>query len=122
MDDAIEDGVGKRRIADDLVPALDWKLAGNDNRADVVSILDNLQEVAALLGIELLRSPVVENEKIDTGKRAQELGVAAVAASEREGSNHTRHAVIMEGEVLQAGLVPKRAGEQALANAARAGD
>src|ERR1700681_710883 len=122
MDDAIEDGVGKRRVADDLVPALDWKLAGDDDRAGVIAILDNFQEIAALLGIELLRSPVVEDEKIDACKRAQELGVAAIATGEREGCEQPWHAVIEDGEVLAAGLVAERAGEPALANAARAGD
>ena len=57
VDDAIEDGVGEGGIADDLVPALDWQLAGDEDRAGVVAVLDDLQEIATLLGIELLRSP-----------------------------------------------------------------
>jgi integrase/recombinase XerD len=32
---------------------------------DVVAVLDDFQEIAALIRIESLRSPVVENEKID---------------------------------------------------------
>jgi hypothetical protein len=47
-----------------------------------------------LLGIELLRSPVVEDEKLDASKRAQELGVAAVAAGWREGCEQPRDTVI----------------------------
>jgi hypothetical protein len=42
VDDAIEDGVGQRGIADDLVPALDRQLAGDEDRAGVVAILDDL--------------------------------------------------------------------------------
>jgi len=61
VNDAIEDRVGKRRVADDLVPTLDWKLAGDDDRAGIIPILDNFQEIAALIGIELLWSPVVES-------------------------------------------------------------
>jgi hypothetical protein len=34
-----------------------------------------------LLGIELLRSPVVEDEKIDASKRTQELASARAANS-----------------------------------------
>jgi len=30
VDDPIEDGVGQRRVADDLVPAVDRQLAGDD--------------------------------------------------------------------------------------------
>ena len=68
MNDAIEDGIGERRLADDLVPALDRQLAGDDDRASVAAVLDDLQEVAALPGIELFRPPIVEDEEIDAGK------------------------------------------------------
>jgi hypothetical protein len=117
VDDAIEDGIGERRVADDLIPSLDRQLAGDQDRTGVVAILDDLQEVAALLGIELLRSPVVEDEKIDAGKGAQELGVAAIAAGEREGCEQPRHAMIEDGEVLPAGLVTECASEPAFADA-----
>ena len=35
--EAVEDGVGECRVADDAVPLLDGKLAGDDRRADAVS-------------------------------------------------------------------------------------
>src|SRR5262249_41689410 len=72
--------------------------------------------------VELLWSPVVEDEKFDARERAQELGVSSVAAGECEGHEQSRHAVIEDGEVLAAGLVTERAGEPAFADAARAGD
>jgi hypothetical protein len=50
---------------------------------------------AALLGIELLWSPVVEDEKIDASKRTQELGVATIATGEREGCEQPRHDCII---------------------------
>src|SRR5579863_721008 len=78
VDDAIEDGVGERRLADEVVPIVDWQLTGDDDRAGLIAgliaILDDLQEIAALLGIELFRSPVVEDQEIDAGECAQELG------------------------------------------------
>ena len=61
VDDAIEDGVGKSWIADDLVPALDRQLTGNENRTGVVAVLDDLEQIATLFGTELLWSPVVES-------------------------------------------------------------
>ena len=97
MDDAIEDRVGKRRVADDLIPALDWNLAGDDNRAGVVAVLDNLQEVAALFGIQLIWSPIVEDEKIDSSKGAQGLGIAAIAAGQRQRCEQRRDSVIEDG-------------------------
>ena len=52
VDESVEDGVGDGGIADELVPAIDGQLAGHDDRSRLVSILDDFEEVAALLGIE----------------------------------------------------------------------
>jgi hypothetical protein len=84
VDDAIEDGVGKSWIADDLVPAPDRQLTGDENRTGIVAVLDDLEKIAALFGIELLWSPIVENEEIDARERAQELRISSIAAGERE--------------------------------------
>ena len=48
VDDPIEDGVGQRRVADDLIPAVDRQLTGDNQRAGVVAILDDLQQIALL--------------------------------------------------------------------------
>jgi hypothetical protein len=50
VDDAIEDRVGDGRIADQVVPAVDRDLAGDDGGAAAVALLDDLEEVATLLG------------------------------------------------------------------------
>src|SRR3546814_14708703 len=90
------------RVADDHVPAVDRNLAGDDDRSCLVAILDDLQEIAALLGVERLRSPVVEDEQVEAGERAQHASVAAVGAGERQGGEQPRPAVIVDGEILPA--------------------
>jgi hypothetical protein len=54
VDDASEDRVGDGRIADQVVPAVDRDLAGDDGGAAAVALLDDLEEdleeVATLLG------------------------------------------------------------------------
>ena len=52
MDDAIQDRVGEGRIADQVVPAIDRDLAGDQRGALPVALLDDLEQVAALLGPE----------------------------------------------------------------------
>ena len=42
VDEPVEDGVGQRRVADDVVPAIDRHLAGDDQRAGVVAVFDDL--------------------------------------------------------------------------------
>ena len=53
VDEAVEDGVGDGGIADDFVPVVDGHLAGDDGRAALVAVLDDLEEIAALVVIEL---------------------------------------------------------------------
>jgi hypothetical protein len=65
--EAIEDGVGQGRLADHVVPAADRDLAGDQGRGAAAAVLDDLEEIAALLGGHGLRPPVVEDQQVDTG-------------------------------------------------------
>jgi hypothetical protein len=47
VDDAIEDGVGESRVADDIVPLVEGELAGNERRAAAIAVLDDLPDRAA---------------------------------------------------------------------------
>jgi len=84
MDQAVEDSVGVGGVADQWVPLIDGDLAGDDGGAVAVAVLEDLQEVVAGRGVERLEAPVVEDEEIDATERAQETGVAAVAARQGE--------------------------------------
>jgi len=55
VQDPVQDGVGQRWVADDVVPAVDRHLAGDDQRPGVVAVLDNLQQIALLFGDQRLR-------------------------------------------------------------------
>ena len=58
MDDAIEDGVGEGGISHELVPAVDRELAGDDQRACVVAILDYFQQITLLFGQQWFGTPM----------------------------------------------------------------
>lgn len=122
MDDAVEDGVGDRWHADHLVPAIYRNLAGDDERARVVSILGNLQHVARLVGGERFLSSVIENQQLRARDRAQQPAVAAVAVSDVEIGQRPRHATIEHRDILPTRLVAERAGQPALAEAACPGE
>ena len=57
VDDAVEDGVGQSWVADQVVPAVHGDLAGDQRGAAAVAILDDLQQVVALLGGRAARAP-----------------------------------------------------------------
>jgi hypothetical protein len=73
VDDAVEDGVGQCRVADDLVPVVDRHLAGDDQRAGAVAILDDLQQIALLFGKQRFRTPVIDDQQIDPSELTQQL-------------------------------------------------
>src|ERR1044071_8217016 len=67
VNDAVEDGVSQRRLADQIVPAVDRDLAGDQRGAAAVAIFDDFQHVVALLGSERLETPIVEDQQLDAG-------------------------------------------------------
>jgi hypothetical protein len=84
VDDAIENSVGVGRIADEIVPFVDRDLAGDDGRSPAVALFENLEEVVARGGVERCEPPVVEDEQLHATEGAQDMGIAAIAARERE--------------------------------------
>jgi hypothetical protein len=50
VDEAVEDSVSDRRVGDHVVPFLDRQLAGDDGAGAAVAVVDDLEDVAALLG------------------------------------------------------------------------
>jgi hypothetical protein len=119
VDEAVEDGIGQGRVADDVMPVLDRNLAGDDGRRAAVSIVDDFEEIAALLDGHGREPPVVEDKQLDPGQAGQQTPVAAIAASECECLEQPRQAVIEDGAIVAAGLVTERAGDPALAGAGR---
>src|ERR1700730_4199612 len=94
VDEALEYGVGDGGISDNFVPAVDGQLAGDDDRTSLISVLDDLEQIAALIGVERLWPPVIKNEQIETSDSAQHLGVTAIGAAECKGGEETWHAVV----------------------------
>jgi len=119
VDEAVEDGVGQRRIADDVVPVFDRNLAGDDGGRAAVAIVDDFEQVAALLGGQRSEPPIIEDEQFDAGDAGEQTTVAAVAAGERQRFEQPRQPVIEDGAIVAAGLVAERAGDPALANPGR---
>ncbi len=70
--DPIEDCVGDGRIGDCLVPVIDRQLAGDDGRAAIVPILDDLKYVAPLLLGERGEAPIVQDQQLDARQALEE--------------------------------------------------
>src|SRR5580704_15279475 len=57
VNDPVEDGVGEGGLADQVVPAVDRDLAGDQRGAASVAIFDDFQHVVALLRPQRLETP-----------------------------------------------------------------
>ncbi len=87
------------------------QLAGDQGGGVLVTVFDDFHEVAALLGIEAVGSPVVEDEEVCLGEGAEQAGVAAIGASQLQFGEHPGEAFVEHREVVAAGFVAERAGE-----------
>ena len=81
MNEAVEDGVGICRVADESVPFVDGDLTGEDGRATAIAFLEDLVEVTTGAGVERFEAPIVENEELDAGETTQNAGIAAVTGA-----------------------------------------
>ena len=118
MDEAIEDGIGKGGIADEIVPGLDGKLAGYQRRRAAMPILDDLHEIVALACVETIGTEVVEDQQIDRGQRTEETVEAAVAVAELELCEEARRACVVGPVALATGSLSKGTGEPRLTQSA----
>ena len=57
---AVEDGISNRWLAERLVPLLDGQLAGHDGGVALVSVLNNFEQIGGLLVGERLQAEVVD--------------------------------------------------------------
>jgi len=67
VDQAIENRVGQRGIADRLMPMLDGKLAGNNGGAAAVAVFEQFKHVVSADIIKLRQPPIVKDDQIGFG-------------------------------------------------------
>ena len=63
---------------------IDGELAGHDCRAAAVAIVDDFEQVAALLRSQRCEPPIVEDQKLDTGEALEEAYIPSVATCQRK--------------------------------------
>jgi hypothetical protein len=122
MDETVQDGVGIGRIADDFVPAVDWKLGGDHRGAAAVSFFEDFQEIMPGGGIEGLEAPVIEDEQIGAAQIAQKAGMASVAMRQGEVLEEPGHALVEDRPVVATGLIAKRRRQPTSADSGQAND
>ena len=84
VEQAIADGVGQVGVADDAVPVLGGKLAGDQGGGTLTAVLHDLDQVAAFSVAQGGQQPVVNGQQVEPGQACQEALVGPVAARDGE--------------------------------------
>ena len=113
VDQAVQQGVGDRWIADGVVPQLDLELAGQDGGVPAVAVLQDLQHVPPLPVRERSQAPVVDDQQLGPGELGEFLAVDAFAPGHVEIVHQARETLVQHGVPLPARLVRESAGEPA---------
>src|SRR5271170_6839816 len=82
-----------------------------------MAIVDDFEQVAALLRGQRSQPPVIEDQKLDTGEALEEAYIPAVSACQCKCVEQAWYAIIEHRSIVTARLVSERAGEPALAGA-----
>jgi hypothetical protein len=84
VQDAVADRVGEHRIGKVVVPLGRRQLARDDGRAIAVAVLEDLEEVPALLVRERRQAPIVDQQDVDAREFAEQANIGAIGAREGE--------------------------------------
>jgi hypothetical protein len=101
------------------VPLVDGDLTGEDGRVTPIAFLEDLVEVTTGAGVERFKAPIVEDEELDAGETAQDAGIAAVTAGEREFGEELGNPLIENRAVVAASLVTEGTSKPRFAHAGR---
>ena len=123
VDQAVQDGVGQGRVADQLVPASTgtWLVidAWRRDRSDPRRFPAGRAAARPASGSE---SPSRPGSGARPRARLQHAGMAAVAAGQAQSLEQPRHALVEHGAVVTAGPVAEGAGQPGLPVPGRAHD
>ena len=109
-------------IPDHGMPALHGQLRGHDRGAQSMAVLDDLEQVAAVLGAELRHPPVVDDQDGGLGDRGEQLGIAPVGARDGQLGEQAWEAPVRDGVSVAARAVSEGAGYPTLSHAGQASD
>ena len=122
VEDAIAKRIGVVGVTDGGVPLLDGKLRGDERRATLGTLFDDLHEVASVRVLERVKEPVIDGEQVNLGEPTQKPYVGAVTARDAKVVNETRCTDVAAGEATATSPLDEGACEKRLADPRRSSD
>ena len=87
-----------------------------------MAIVDDFEQVAALLRGQWRQPPVIEDQKLDTGEALEEAYIPSITACQGKCVEQAWYAIVEYRSIVAACFVSERASEPTLAGAGFAGD
>ena len=85
MDQAVEDGIGQRWIADGGMPVRYRQLAGDEGRAAAMPVIDDFQQITPAFVGQRRQPPVINDQDVGSRHLGQGLGITAIVPAECQG-------------------------------------
>ena len=117
---AVQNRVGVGRIANLVVPAIQRDLRGDDGRGATVAVVDDLHQVAPLIGGQLDHGPVVQDQQTRAGQGLEGARLTAMQPRHRQLVEQPRQPLVEHRDAVAGGLVAERASNPAFADAGQA--
>jgi hypothetical protein len=93
------------------VPAANGNLAGDQQRPFPFSVVDDLQQVPSLLGVQRLRTPVVDDEEAGALEAPHQARQPSLSPCGGELGEQARCSTVKRGEPITTGFMAQRAGQ-----------
>jgi hypothetical protein len=104
------------------MPLSHRQLSGNQGRFAAISFFEDFQEVEALLVIESVGAPVIQNEQLDSRELVDEAREATVETGDAQVFEQAGHPQIENGMIEPSGLASEGAPQPGFAGSGLTGD
>lgn len=122
VDDPVEDCICDGWLADHIVTLGNGQLGGNQGGFAPVALFEDFQEIEALLVIERVGAPVVEDEQLDPRELVDEAWEATVEACQGEIFEQAWHTQIEDGMIEPGCLASEGTSQPGFSGSGQTGD
>jgi len=116
----VKNGIGQRRLPNRRVPVIDRELTGHEGGPTPVPIIEQFQEIAAVLIGQGRQPPVIQHYEVRLGEIPEQASIAAIAFGDRQVPEEPRESQVQGGEAQPTRHLRQRTGQIRLAGSRRA--
>ena len=110
MHEPVKNRIGQRRLADGRMPVVDRELTGHEGGPTPMPIIEQFQQIAAVLVGQGGQAPIIQGHEIRLGESPEQTPIAAIAFGDRELPEEPRESEIQCGEAQPTGQLSQRTG------------